>query len=119
MINSIPPGLVMFLGAFLVPLFPHIYRQFYMIFLVLLSAISLFSAAGSHLIIQVQDIQFLLHHSDNLSFPFAIVFHIAAFLVIIYGGHIKKIAKKTRNEQQKSIPILIPIPPTPNTRRMW
>ena len=89
MINSIPPGLVMFLGAFLVPLFPHIYRQFYMIFLVLLSAISLFSAEGSHLIIQVQDIQFLLHHSDNLSFPFAIVFHIAAFLVIIYGGHIK------------------------------
>ena len=89
MINSIPPGLVMFLGAFLVPLFPHIYRQFYMIFLVLLSAISLFSADGSHLIIQVQDIQFLLHHSDNLSFPFAIVFHIAAFLVIIYGSHIK------------------------------
>ena len=89
MINSIPPGLVMFLGAFLVPLFPHIYRQFYMIFLVLLSAISLFSAEGSHLIIQVQDIQFLLHHSDNLSFPFAIVFHIAAFLVIIYGSHIK------------------------------
>ena len=89
MINSIPPGLVMFLGAFLVPLFPHIYRQFYMIFLVFLSAISLFSAEGSHLIIQVQDIQFLLHHSDNLSFPFAIVFHIAAFLVIIYGSHIK------------------------------
>ena len=84
MINSIPPGLVMFLGAFLVPLFPHIYRQFYMIFLVLLSAISLFSADGSHLIIQVQDIQFLLHHSDNLSFPFAIVFHhILIFLVLI------------------------------------
>ena len=89
MINSIPPGLVMFLGSFLVPLFPHIYRQFYMIFLVLLSAVSLFSAEGTHLIIQLQDFQFLLHHSDNLSFPFAIVFHIAAFLVIIYGGHIR------------------------------
>ena len=89
MINSFPPGLVMFLGAFLVPFFPHIYRQFYMLFLVFLSASALFSAEGSHLIIQLQDIEFILHHSDNLSFPFAIVFHIAAFLVIIYGGHIK------------------------------
>ena len=89
MINSFPPGLVMFLGAFLVPFFPHIYRQFYMLFLVFLSASALFSAEGSHLIIQLQDIEFILHHSDNLSFPFAIVFHIAAFLVIIYGSHIK------------------------------
>ena len=89
MINNFPPGLVMFLGAFLVPFFPHIYRQFYMLFLVFLSASALFSAEGSHLIIQLQEIQFILHHSDNLSFPFAIVFHIAAFLVIIYGAHIK------------------------------
>ena len=89
MINNFPPGLVMFLGAFLVPFFPHIYRQLYMLFLVFLSASALFSAAGSHLIIQLQDIEFILHHSDNLSFPFAIVFHIAAFLVIIYGSHIK------------------------------
>ena len=89
MINNFPPGLVMFLGAFLVPFFPHIYRQFYMLFLVFLSASALFSAEGSHLIIQLQDIEFILHHSDNLSFPFAIVFHIAAFLVIIYGSHIK------------------------------
>ena len=89
MINSFPPGLVMFLGAFLVPFFPHIYRQFYMLFLVFLSASALLSAEGSHLIIQLQNIQFILHHSDNLSFPFAIVFHIAAFLVIIYGSHIK------------------------------
>ena len=89
MINSFPPGLVMFLGAFLVPFFPHIYRQFYMLFLVFLSASALLSPEGSHFIIQLQNIQFVLHHSDNLSFPFAIVFHIAAFLVIIYGSHIK------------------------------
>ena len=89
MINSFPPGLVMFLGAFLVPFFPHIYRQFYMLFLVFLSASALLSPEGSHFIIQLQNIQFILHHSDNLSFPFAIVFHIAAFLVIIYGSHIK------------------------------
>ena len=60
-----------------------------MLFLVFLSVSALFSSEGSHLIIQLQNIEFILHHSDNLSFPFAIVFHIAAFLVIIYGSHIK------------------------------
>ena len=89
MINSFPPGLIMFLGSFLIPLFPHIYRQFYMFLLVIMSAISLFSSEGTHLIIELNNIKFILHHSDNLSFPFAIVFHIAAFLIIIYGSHVK------------------------------
>ena len=89
MINSFPPGLIMFLGSFLIPLFPHIYRQFYMFLLVILSAISLLSSEGTHLIIELNNINFILHHSDNLSFPFAIVFHIAAFLIIIYGSHVK------------------------------
>ena len=30
---------------------------------------------------------FIINHSDNLSLPFAIVFHIAAFITIIYGAH--------------------------------
>ena len=60
-----------------------------MFLLVILSAISLFSSEGAHLIIELNNIKFILHHSDNLSFPFAIVFHIAAFLIIIYGSHVK------------------------------
>ena len=90
MINSIPPGLVMFIGAFLIPLFPHFYRQIYMVLLVILSALALFSVEGTHFVIQLKNINFILHQSDSLSFPFAIVFHIAAFIIIIYGSHIKE-----------------------------
>ena len=37
MINSLPPGFIMFIGAFLIPFLPKISRQVYMIFLVILS----------------------------------------------------------------------------------
>ena len=87
MINSLPPGFIMFIGAFLIPFLPKLGRQVYMIFLVLLSAFFLFNGFGTHLTINVLDYNFIINHSDNLSLPFAIVFHIAAFITIIYGAH--------------------------------
>ena len=87
MISSMPPGLIMFLGSFLIPLFPHFFRQIYMILLIVISAFSLTSGHGTHLVINSMGIDFIIFHSDNLSFPFAIIFHIAAFLTVIYGIH--------------------------------
>ena len=55
MINSLPPGFIMFIGAFLIPFLPQLGRQVYMIFLVILSAFSLFNGFGTHLIINVLD----------------------------------------------------------------
>ncbi len=89
MINSFPPGLIMFIGAFLIPFFPYVARQFYMIVLVLFSALSLMNGFGTHLTLNILDYDFIIYHADNLSFPFAIVFHIAAFITIIYGCHKK------------------------------
>ena len=51
MINSLPPGFIMFIGAFLIPFLPKLGRQVYMIFLVILSAFSLFNGFGTHLTI--------------------------------------------------------------------
>ena len=87
MINSLPPGLVMFVGAFLIPFIPYMTRQIYMIFLVIVSAFSLLNGFGTHLILNVLNYDFIIYHSDNLTLPFAIVFHIAAFITIIYGMH--------------------------------
>ena len=89
MINSIPPGLIMFIGAFLIPFLPYLTRQIYMIFLVALSAMSLMNGGGTHLILNILNYDFIIYHADNLSFPFAIVFHIAAFITVIYGSHKK------------------------------
>ena len=77
----------MFLGSFLIPLFPHFFRQIYMILLIVISAFSLTSGQGTHLVINSMGIDFIIFHSDNLSFPFAVIFHIAAFLTVIYGIH--------------------------------
>ena len=77
----------MFLGSFLIPFFPHLFRQIYMILLIAVSAFSLTTGFGTHLVLNSMGIDFIIFHSDNLSFPFAVVFHIAAFLTVIYGIH--------------------------------
>ena len=35
------------------------------------------------------DIEFIIFQSDSLTLPFAIIFHIAAILNVIYGAHEK------------------------------
>ncbi|MDG1882287.1 MAG: Na(+)/H(+) antiporter subunit D [Alphaproteobacteria bacterium] len=89
MISSLPPGFIMVLGALLVPFLPHIIRQVYMMILILISSYSLTLGFGIHSIINVMDYEFILFQSDALTLPFAIIFHIAAALNVIYGAHEK------------------------------
>ena len=89
MISSFPPGLIMMIGALLIPFLPHIIRQIYMIVLILVSAYALTLGFGIHSKIDVMDFEFIIFQSDTLSLPFAIIFHIAAILNVIYGAHEK------------------------------
>lgn len=89
MISSFPPGLIMMIGALLVPFLPHIIRQIYMMALILVSAYSLTLGFGIHSKIYVMDFEFIIFQSDTLTLPFAIIFHIAAILNVIYGAHEK------------------------------
>tara|TARA_A100001015_G_scaffold154191_1_gene171135 strand:- start:4050 stop:5747 length:1698 start_codon:yes stop_codon:yes gene_type:complete len=89
MISSFPPGLIMMIGALLIPFLPHIIRQIYMMALILLSAYALTLGFGIHSKIDVMDFEFIIFQSDTLSLPFAIIFHIAAILNVIYGAHEK------------------------------
>ena len=89
MISSFPPGLIMIIGALLIPFLPHIIRQIYMMVLILVSAYSLTLGFGIHSKIEIMDIQFIIFQSDALTLPFAIIFHIAAILNVIYGAHEK------------------------------
>ena len=89
MISSFPPGLIMMIGALLVPFLPHIIRQIYMMALILVSAYSLTLGFGIHSKIDVMDFEFIIFQSDTLTLPFAIIFHIAAILNVIYGAHEK------------------------------
>ena len=90
MISDFPPGFIMIIGALLVPFLPHIIRQIYMMILVLISAYSLTLGFGIHSTINVMGFDFILFQSDSLTLPFAIIFHIAAALNVIYGAHEKQ-----------------------------
>ena len=89
MISSFPPGLIMMIGALLIPFLPHIIRQIYMMALILLSAYALTLGFGIHSKIDVMDFELIIFQSDTLTLPFAIIFHIAAILNVIYGAHEK------------------------------
>ena len=89
MISSFPPGLIMIIGALLIPFLPHIIRQIYMMVLILVSAYALTLGFGIHSKIEIMDIQFIIFQSDALTLPFAIIFHIAAILNVIYSAHEK------------------------------
>ena len=89
MISAFPPGFIMIVGAILVPFLPHIIRQIYMIGLILISSYALTLGFGIHSSIDILGFQFILFQADNLTLPFAIIFHIAAALNVIYGAHEK------------------------------
>ena len=89
MISNFPPGLIMIVGALLIPFLPHIIRQIYMMILVLISAYSLTLGFGIHSTINLMGFDFILFQADSLTLPFAIIFHIAAALNVIYGAHEK------------------------------
>ena len=80
----------MIIGALLIPFLPNIIRQIYMMILVLISAYSLTLGFGIHSTINVMGFDFILFQSDSLTLPFAIIFHIAAALNVIYGAHEKQ-----------------------------
>ena len=89
MMNNFPPGFVMIIGALLIPFLPHIIRQIYMLVLILTSAYTLTLGFGIHTKITLMDFEFILFQSDPLTLPFAIIFHVAAVLNVMYGAHVK------------------------------
>jgi len=85
--TSLPPGLIMILAAALLPFIPHVWRQIYMIGAIAASAYGLTIGAGTHFVWSVLGYELILYKADHLSLPFAIIFHIAAALNVIYSWH--------------------------------
>lgn len=91
MIDSIPPGLIFLLGAFLVPLIkPKALKQAYLLFLPLLAFFSLLQLeAGTMLTYKFIEYELILVKVDALSLCVAYIFVIIAFLAMIYSLHIE------------------------------
>ena len=88
MIDSLSPGLILILGALLVPFLPGKLRYAYMLALPALAAIQLFSlehGLGSQS--EIFGYTLTLVRVDKLSIVFGTIFLIATFYNVIYGMH--------------------------------
>ena len=93
--TDITPGIFMIIAAVFVPYLPHHIRQIFTLGAIALSAFCLSAGVGVHWSIIVLGQELILHHADNLTLPFGIIFHIAAALNVIYGWHEKKAMEHT------------------------
>ena len=88
-LGGMPPGLAMILGAAVLPFLPLAMRPLWMLLAIALSATTLLVPAGEHLLWSVLGFELSLYYADALSFPFSLVFHIAAALAVIYSWHVR------------------------------
>ena len=94
-ITDLTPGLLMILAAIGVPYIPHHFRQGFMLLAIAASAFGLTAGAGDHWVMMIFGQEMVLHHADNLTLPFGIIFHLAAFLNVIYGWHERRAMEHT------------------------
>ena len=88
MIVDLPPGLILILGAILVPFLPGRLRQLYMLALPLLAGLQLYGLEqGNFAQTQIFSYTLTLLRVDSLSRVFGTIFLIATFLNVIYGLH--------------------------------
>ena len=88
-LGGMPPGLAMILGAVVLPFLPLAMRPLWMLLMIALSATTLLVPSGEHLLWSVLGFELSLYYADALSFPFSLVFHIAAALAVIYSWHVR------------------------------
>ena len=82
------PGLVLILGALAVPLLPQIMRSYAMLALIFWSAMTAWSVMpGIHLTGTLGGLDLILLRANELTLAFAMVFHLAAALNVIYAMH--------------------------------
>ena len=82
------PGLMMILGAALIPVLPHMIRQIWMLVLIAASAYQCWNIdPGVHLTASVIGFDLILVRAEAITRPFALIFHIAAALNVIYAMH--------------------------------
>ncbi len=91
MIEQVPPGLILLLGALAVPALPwRPLRQLVMLALPILTGVHcLLIPAGTEIGITVFDYELQLVRVDALARVFTVIFSVAALLGVIYSLHVK------------------------------
>lgn len=88
MIDSLPPGAMILLGAFILPIFPRSLRSRGVLLLATVSLMLFWGLPSSTSSIQLFGIELTPVRVDSLSWTFALIFHIAAIISGIYSLHV-------------------------------
>jgi len=92
---EIPPFLPFFIGALIAAVTRGISRSVIMVATPVVSALHLWMVPeGIHLQLAFLDYQLIPYRADRLSLMFGYVFHIAAFIAIIYSLHVRDILQQ-------------------------
>ena len=90
MTETLNPALVLILGGALLPLMPETIRRWSTLALpVIATVILLLLPFGEYGQLQVFGYALVTLRLDSLSFVFALIFHIAAFLTALYAWHVR------------------------------
>ena len=90
MIEALPPGLVLILGALLIPLLPRRWQAPFAVALPVIGMAQLLAltpGVSHHL--RLFDYELTVVRIDRLSLVFGYIFHLAAFLAAIYALHVR------------------------------
>ncbi len=83
---DLPPGVILILGAIIVPFLSHRPRQIWMLGLITLSALQAWSLTpGIHLETSIIGLDLILNRANAFTQPFSLVFHIAAAINVFYA----------------------------------
>jgi len=89
-IEALPPGLVLIVGALLIPLLPKKWQPALTLVLPALgfAQVLMLSPGVSHQL-RIFDLELTVVRVDRLSLIFGYIFHIAAFLMAVYALHVR------------------------------
>ena len=90
MIESLPPGLLLIVGALLVPLLRGRLLQIYMLALPVLGFVHILMIPDGHTVtIPFFDYELIPLRNDRLARVWGYIFHIAAFISVLYALHVR------------------------------
>ncbi len=92
MIDSLPPGWVLIVGALIIPLLKGKLQSAWMLLLPILGFAQLLTLEhGNHGQLELFGYQLTLLRVDRLSLIFGYIFHLAAFLSVLYALHVRDV----------------------------
>jgi len=97
-IDGLHPSMILVIGALLIPCLRGRLRGFYMLSLPILSFVQFYTLqTGYQAEWQIFNLTLTTLRVDNLNFAFAVIFHIAALIAVVYSLHLRDVWQQVVN----------------------